>query len=243
MLANFYNGNMAFNGGKLEAVYNSKDTKPGQGVMFVEDLEKSVKDDGSSVPWQTDTPIGDWFYRTGQQYKTSTQVIQMLVDIVSKNGNLLLNIVQTPEGDVEPDVLQILDEIGQWTTVNGEGIYGSRPWKVWGEKPAGTPVVEFKRFNNESKTTEAYTAKDIRFTSKGETLYAFCLAAPVEEVKITSLGKKSKYEIKDIASVEMLGSNEKLVWKQEDAALIINKPATLPSGQVQVPAFRIKFKK
>jgi alpha-L-fucosidase len=167
----------------------------------------------------------------------------MLVDIVSKNGNLLLNIVQTPEGDVEPDVLQILDEIGQWTSANGEGIYGSRPWKVWGEKPAGAPAVEFKRFNNESKTTEAYTAKDVRFTSKGETLYVFCLAAPVEEVKIASLGKKSKYEVKDIVSVEMLGSNEKLVWKQDDASLIINKPATLPSGQVQVPAFRIKFKK
>ena len=243
MLANFYNGNFAFNGGKLEAVYNSKDTKPGQGVMFIEDLEKSVKNDGSDMPWQTDTPIGDWFYRVGQKYKTSTQVIQMLVDIVSKNGNLLLNIVQTPEGDVEQDVLKILDEIGEWTTINGEGIYGSRPWKVWGEKPANAPAIEFKRYNNESKTTEAYTAKDIRFTAKGETLYAFCLAAPTEDIKIVSLGKKSKYEVKDIASVEMLGSNEKLIWKHDDAALVITKPATLLSGQVQVPSFRIKFKK
>lgn len=242
MLANFYNGNIAFNGGKLEAVYNSKDTKPGQGVMFVEDLERSVKDDGSPVPWQTDTSIGDWFYRTGQRYKTSTSVIQMLVDIVSKNGNLLLNIVQTPEGDLEPDVLKILDEIGEWTEVNGEGIYGSRPWKVWGEEPANAPVVAFNRFNNERRVADAYTAKDIRFTAKGDTLYAFCLAAPKEELKIASLGKKSKYEVKDIASVEMLGSNEKVVWKQEDGALIIGKLATLPSGQVQVPAFRIEFK-
>jgi alpha-L-fucosidase len=241
MLANFYNGNIANNGGKLQAVYNSKDTKPGQGVMFVEDLERSVKDEGSPVPWQTDTSIGDWFYRTGQKYKTSTQIIQMLVDIVSKNGNLLLNIVQTPEGDLEPDVLKILDEIGEWTTVNGEGIYGSRPWKIWGEKPADAPVIEFNRYNTERRISEAYSAKDIRFTSKGDTLYAFCLAAPSKEIKIASLGKKSKYEVKDIVSVEMVGSNEKIAWKQEEAALVIGKLKTLPSGQVQIPAFRIKF--
>jgi alpha-L-fucosidase len=243
MLANFYNGNIENNGGKLEAVYNSKDTKPGQGVMFVEDLERSVKDDGSPVPWQTDTSIGDWFYSTGQSYKTSTQIIQMLVDIVSKNGNLLLNIVQTPEGDLEADVLKILDEIGEWTKVNGEGIYGSRPWKVWGEKPADAPVIAFNRFNNERRISDAYTAGDIRFTTKGDTIYAFCLAAPNKELKIASLGKKSKYEVKDILSVEMVGSDEKIVWKQEDTALIIGKLKTHPSGTVQVPAFRIEFKK
>ncbi|MGA1978811.1 MAG: alpha-L-fucosidase [Bacteroidales bacterium] len=242
MLANYYNGNIAFNGGNLEAVFNSKDTKPGQGVMFVEDLERSVKDNGSPVPWQTDTSIGDWFYRTGQKYKTSTQIIQMLVDIVSKNGNLLLNIVQTPEGDLEPDVLKILDEIGEWMAVNGEGIYGSRPWKIWGEKPINEPSVPFDGYNNEGRTSESYSARDIRFTTKGDTLYAFCLAAPTEAIKIASLGGKSNYKVKDIVSVEMVGSSEKIIWKQEDSALVINKPATIPSGDVQVPAFRIKFK-
>jgi len=241
MLANFYNGNIASNGGKLEAVYNSKDTKPGQGVMFVEDLERSVKEGGSPVPWQTDTSIGDWFYRTGQNYKTSTQIIQMLVDIVSKNGNLLLNIVQTPEGDLEPDVIKILEEMGEWTSVNGEGIYGSRPWKIWGEKPADAPVIEFNRFNTERRIAEAYTAKDIRFTTKGDALYAFCLGFPVEELKIASLGKKSKYEVKDIVSVEMLGSDEKIVWKQDDNALVISKLKTPSAGLVKVPAFKIKF--
>jgi Alpha-L-fucosidase len=242
MLANFYNGNIVANDGRLEAVYNSKDTKPGQGVMFVEDLERSVKDEGSAVPWQTDTSIGDWFYREGQRYKTSTQIIQMLVDIVSKNGNLLLNIVQTPEGELEPDILKILDEIGEWTAVYGEGIYGSRPWKTWGEKPADTPVVEFNRFNNERRISVAYAARDIRFTTKGDTLYAFCLDAPAEDLKIASLGKRSKYEVKDIASVEMVGSTEQIKWKQDDDALIISKPLNFPAGAVQVPAFRIKFK-
>src|SRR5476651_103617 len=213
MLANFYNGNMAANGGKLEAVYNSKDTKPGQGVMFVEDLERSVKDGGSPVPWQTDTSIGDWFFRTGQKYKNSTEIIQMLVDIVSKNGNLLLNIVQTPEGDLEPEVLNTLDQLAAWTAANGEGIYGSRPWKVWGEKPADKPEVKFERFNNETKNQ--YSAKDIRFTTKGNAVYAYCLGAPVDDIAIISLGKKSQYQVGAIASIKLMGSAEKLTWKQE----------------------------
>ena len=131
LISHYYNQDIAKNNGKLEAVYNCK--QPSEG-MWVEDLERGVKDTVSQYPWQTDTSIGDWFYRTGQKYKTSTEVIQMLVDIVSKNGNLLLNVVQTPEGDLEPDMLKILDEIGIWTSANGEGIYGSRPWKIYGEK-------------------------------------------------------------------------------------------------------------
>lgn len=90
-------------------------------------------EDISEYPWQTDTSIGDWFYSEGQKYKTATEIIQMLVDIVSKNGNLLLNVVQTPEGDLEEDVIAILKGIGRWMKVNGEAIYGTRPFKVYGE--------------------------------------------------------------------------------------------------------------
>ncbi|MCK7532308.1 MAG: alpha-L-fucosidase [Marinilabiliales bacterium] len=117
----------------------------------------------ATYPWQTDTSIGDWYYRTGQKYKTANEVIQMLVDIVSKNGNLLINVVQTPEGDLEPDMLQILEEIGVWTAANGEGIYGSRPWKTYGEKSAGAKAV--KNREGSMKTTK-FNSKDIRFTSQ-----------------------------------------------------------------------------
>lgn len=236
MLANFYNGNIQHNKGKLEAIYNAKDGD--SGGMYVEDLERSVKDKGSDVPWQTDTSIGDWFYRVGQKYKTSTEVIQMLVDIVSKNGNLLLNVVQTPEGDLEADVIQILEEIAAWTAVNGEAIYGTRPWKVWGEKPADQPEVKFEKYNNEVKVK--YSAKDIRFTTKGKALYAFTLGAPTEDIKINALGKKSPYDVKNIASIKLLGSNEKLAWSQGDDALLITKPQKVPA--LQVVAFRIDFK-
>ena len=131
MLANFYNGNLAFNKGQLDAVYTCKQPSGG---LWVQDLERGVQDSISPFPWQTDTSIGDWFYRDGQEYKSSTDVLRMLVDIVSKNGNLLINIVQTPEGNLEPDLLKTLDEMSRWIAVNGEGIYNSRPWVKFGER-------------------------------------------------------------------------------------------------------------
>lgn len=237
MLANLYNGNIKHNGGKLQAIYNAKDGD--SRGMYVEDLERSVKDTGNRVPWQTDTSIGDWFYREGQKNKTATEILQMLVDIVSKNGNLLLNIVQTPEGDIDPEILNTLEEIAAWTQVNGEGIYGSRPWKIWGEKPADAPVVTFEKYNNEGKVK--YSAGDIRFTVKENTLYAFALGIPTSDLKIKSLGKKSRYAVKEIASVKLLGSKEKIQWKQLDNELIITQPSDLPAWQVI--GFRIEFKK
>ena len=234
LISHYYNQDIAKNNGKLEAVYNCK--QPSEG-MWVEDLERGVKDTVSQYPWQTDTSIGDWFYRTGQKYKTSTEVIQMLVDIVSKNGNLLLNVVQTPEGDLEPDMLKILDEIGIWTSANGEGIYGSRPWKIYGEKPVDKPAKKLGRFDE----NYGYSSKDIRFTTKGNTLYAYCLGKPEEDIIIRSLGKSHKEANNKIASVSMVGSKEKISWKQTEESLVIKKPADLPSWQVI--GFKIEFRK
>ena len=236
MLAHYYNQDIAKNGGNLEAVYTCKQASDG---MWVQDLERGVQDSISPFPWQTDTSIGDWFYRTGQKYKSSTEVVQMLVDIVSKNGNLLINIVQTPEGDLEPDVMKIVEEIGMWTTVNGEGIYGTRPWKVYGEKPAAESVVKSGNFNEDKLK---YTEQDIRFTTKGDTLYAFCLGEPKQDILINSLGKDSKFSDKKIASVSLLGSNEKLQWKQGKNSLLIKNSFKIPVRAVPVTAFKIVMK-
>ncbi len=238
MLAHYYNQDIAKNGGKLNAVYTCK-MRPSNG-KWVQDVERGVLDSISPFPWQTDTSIGDWYYRTGQKYRTGLEVIQMLVDIVSKNGNLLINVVQTPEGDLEPDVLAILDVIGKWTPANGEGIYGTRPWKVYGEGPA-TLKNQLKGQFGGLSDVRPYEASDIRFTTKGETLYAFCMSAPASDILITSLGKTSKLNSKAVASVKMLGSNEKLAWKQEAGALVITKPSKLPEWQVVT--FKIEFKK
>ena len=237
MLAHYYNQDKAKNGGKLEAVYTCKHVSKG---LWVQDVERGALDSISPYPWQTDTSIGDWYYRTGQKYMTGTEVIQMLVDIVSKNGNLLINVVQTPEGDLEPDVMAILDVIGKWTPANGEGIYGTRPWKVYGEGPS-TQKNQAKGQFGGVKDVRPYEASDIRFTTKGETLYAFCMNTPTGDIKITSLGKSSELTGKAVASVKMLGSNEKLTWKQEAGALVITKPSKLPEWQVIT--FKIEFKK
>ena len=238
MLAHFYNQDIAKNGGKLEAVYTCK-MRPSDG-KWVRDIERGVNDSISPYPWQTDTSIGDWFYRTGQKYRTGTEVIQMLVDIVSKNGNLLINVVQTPEGDLEPDVLAILDDIGKWTPANGVGIYGSRPWKIFGEGPLTNTKQKKGQFGGLSDS-QAFSSTDIRFTTKGGKLYAYCMGNPTEDIKISSLGKNSKLNDKAIASIKMLGSTEKIKFNQQPDALVITKPATLPDWKVI--GFEITFKK
>ena len=238
MLAHYYNQGIANNSSKTEVVYTCK-LRDSNG-RWVQDLERGAMDSISPYPWQTDTSIGDWYYRTGQKYMTGTQVIQMLIDIVSKNGNLLLNVVQTPEGDLEPDVLSILAEIALWIPANGEGIYGTRPWKIYGEGPSSVKKQEKGRFGG-VKDVRPYEASDIRFTTKGETLYAFCMGKPTADIKITSLGKTSKLNEKAIASVKILGSKEKLTWKQEADALVISKPSKLPEWPVVT--IKVDFKK
>lgn len=236
MLAHFYNQDIEKNNGKIEAVYTCKHlVSEGR---WVRDIERGAMDTVSIDPWQTDTSIGDWYYRTGQKYMTGTQVIQMLVDIVSKNGNLLLNVVQTPEGDLEQDVLDILEEIASWIAVNGEGIYETRPWKVYGEGPS-MKKQEKGRFGG-VRDVRPYQQADIRFTSKGNTLYAFVMEKPTEDIKITSLGKKTWTEPVRVRSVKMPGSDEKLRWKQEENALVITLPARLPEWKVV--CFRIELK-
>lgn len=228
MLSHFYNQNIIKNAGKLEAVYTCKHlVSEGR---WVRDIERGAMDSISDDPWQTDTSIGDWYYRTGQKYMTGTEVIQMLVDIVSKNGNLLLNVVQTPEGDLEPDVLNILEEIARWTPVNGEGIYGTRPWKVFGEGPS-MKNQEKGRFGG-VRDVRPYEAEDIRFTMKDHNVYAFCMGKPQGDIRIASFGRTSALNDHKIRSVSILGSQEKLKWEQTDDALIITKPDKLPDWNV-----------
>jgi len=236
MLAHYYNQEIIKNNGNLECVYTCKHLE--SRGRWVRDIERGAMDSISVDPWQTDTSIGDWYYRTGQKYMTGTEVIQMLVDIVSKNGNLLLNVVQTPEGDLEQDVLDILEEIAKWTPVNGEGIYGTRPWKVYGEGPS-INNQEKGRFGG-VKDVRPYMSTDIRFTTKDNDLFAYCMDSPTDDIRISSLGRNSNLIDSKVKSVKMLGSDEKLKWKQEPDALIIHKPAKLPDWKVI--GFQVSFR-
>jgi alpha-L-fucosidase len=137
-------------------------------------------------------------------------------------------------------VLHIVDGIAAWTSINGEGIYSSRPWKVFGENPANVPVVKSGNFN-ENKVK--YSAQYIRFTTKGDTLYAFCPGKPADDIRIVSLGSSSKLNDYGIASVSLVGSDERLPWKQKKDALVIRKPDRLPPIQVHIVGFRVEVKK
>jgi alpha-L-fucosidase len=233
LIAHFYNQDATRNNGVPEVVYTCKQFSAGK---WVEDVERGVKDSLSPYPWQTDTSIGDWYYRTGQKYKDANEVVQMLVDIVSKNGNLLLNVVQTPEGDIEPDMLKILNDIAMWTEANGEGIYGTRPWKVYGEGGSGKKTEKRARFDENYSLGPA----DIRFTTKNGILYVYCLGVPGGDIKIKSLGKDSGLCDQPVMKVTMLGGSS-VKWSQGKESLIIRKPVKLPSWNVL--GFKVEFKK
>ena len=166
-----------------------------------------------------------WGFTEGQDYKTATALVGYLVDIVSKNGALLLNIGPRLDGNIPDDDAQRLLDIGHWLGTNGEAIYDSRPWKVYGEGP--TQVIG-GTFNDTKR--EAFCARDIRFTTRGETLYATLLGWPTNkgETLIQSLGTDLRLYGGDIERVEMLGHNESLKWSRTSSGLKVKLPDQQP---------------
>ena len=172
--------------------------------------------------WQTDTSLsnGSWGYIENDTYKTPEFVIHQLIDVVSKNGNLLMNVGPRPDGTIPEPAQQVLREVGGWLKVNGEAIYGTRPWKVFGEGP--TQVVEGYFHDTDTKP---YTAEDFRFTRKGSSLYAIELGWPTGgPIIVHSLGSTANRDQK-IQSVTMLGSDAKVDWQAQADGLHIVPPA------------------
>ncbi len=219
MIAHFYNADAARHEGKPQVVYTCKQESKG---MWIDDLERGVMPGIRPTPWQTDTSIGDWYYNKNWKYRGTDWVIHMLVDIVSKNGNLLINVVQRPDGSLDPEAEQILAQMADWIAINGEAIYGTRPWLIHGEGPVRTEGGQFKE-------DFAYSAKDVRFTTKGDgTLYAFVMGWPAEgQVTIRSLAKRPGVtgEIRD---VKLLGHEGVIKWTHDNNGLTIQLPAAKP---------------
>jgi alpha-L-fucosidase len=159
--AYFYNTNVARNGGKLDAVITTKGLNPQQRQAIVLDVERGVTNGGESIPWQTDTCIGSWHYERRvfdqHKYKTAKQVVQMLIDIVSKNGNLMLNIPLRGNGTIDEDEHKVLEDLTAWIAPNGEAIYGTRPWEIYGEGPSATTAPTKGRFGG-ARDVRPYTA-------------------------------------------------------------------------------------
>jgi alpha-L-fucosidase len=231
--AYFYNTNLARHGGKLEAVMTGKRLNAEQRRALVWDVERGVASGGETLPWQTDTCIGSWHYerRVFEQhrYKTAGQVVQMLIDIVSKNGNLMLNIPLRGDGTPDEDEVKIVESIGEWMGPNGEGIYGTRPWKVYGEGPSTVASNQARGQFGGSRDVRPYTAEDFRFTVKGDIVYAFMMGWPESgKATIKSLAQGSENFPKEVARVELLGSGP-LTFSRETSGLVVNLPEKKPN--------------
>ena len=237
--AHYYNSALQWHG-KADVVINGKKLAPEQRPALVEDIERGIATEIRPSPWQTDTCIGGWHYDrrlfTEHKYKTVAQLVPSLIDIVSKNGNLMLSIPVRGDGSIDGDEIAFLDGLTAWMDANGEGIFGSRPWTRFGEGPSTAQPAKAGRFGGaDADQRRAFTGADLRFTRKGDALYAFLLAWPENgEAVVTSLAAGGPAG--RAARVELLGRGQ-VSFTQDGAGLRAKLPESRPAG----PAYALKI--
>ena len=225
LTAHLYNKSMARNGGRNEVVVTGKVLKEWHKKALMWDVERGTPDRIQPQAWQTCTCIGSWHYDKRRffdgTYKTAQAVIQTLVDVVSKNGNLLLSVPVKGDGTIDSLEYKVVCEVGTWLKANGESIYGTRPWVIFGEGPAvDSPQPLKDQGFNEGKVT--FTSADIRYVRKGKTLYATTLCAPQPSSMVTLKA------VKKARRVSLLGHG-KVAFRQTKHGLSVTLPATLPN--------------
>lgn len=200
------------------------------------DVERGKLDSLRLLPWQTDTSVSvhSWGYVKNDEYRDAHSLIGEMVDVVSKNGNFLLNVGPKADGTIPEQARRILLEIGAWMDVNGEAIYGSRPFLMFGEGPT---TVKSSALNTDK---QEFTPQDIRFTTHGAALYAIALGWPANgEILIHTLFHDTPYLASPICDVKLLGSNAVLKWEQTTDGLHLHLPAQKPQADEGSYVFRI----
>lgn len=240
--AHFYNHNMATHDGKLEAVLNGKILDDEQRKALVWDVERGAPNQIIADKWQTCTCLGGWHYDRSyydnDRYKSAADVVKLLIDVVSKNGNLLLSVPLRADGTFDDKEEKILMEFGDWMNINKEAIYDTQPWKVFGEGPiANSDIAINAQGFNEGSYTNA-TAQEIRFTQKGEVLYVTALAWPKDkQVVVKSLSQGNDLYPGKISQVELLGYGT-VDFNRTAEGLVINLPDK-PLNRI-APVFKVE---
>lgn len=228
----YYNTSLKY--GDHVGVINFKDyaMQEHSGVL---DIERGQLGNLRPLPWQTDTSVSNksWGYIKDDTFKSPEFIVHQLIDIVSKNGNLLLNIGPRSDGTIPEEVQQVLLQVGSWLSVNGEAIYGTRPWRIYGEGPTKVAAGSFH-----DTDTMKYTPEDFRFTTKGDVLYVIGLAWPANgEAVIHSLAPTAGGE--PLQSVALLGSDANLQFEERPDGLHLHLPAQASAKFAY--ALRLKF--
>jgi alpha-L-fucosidase len=234
LAAHMYNRSIATKG-KLEAVVNGKILNEQQRRSMVWDIERGQSNRIEELPWQTCTCIGSWHYDRrvydNRAYKSAKSVLHTLIDVVSKNGNLLLSVPVRGDGTIDSRERAIVEEVGRWMAKNGEAIYDTRPWAVFGEGPvmeeAAAPMSGAGF--NEGKG-KPFSAADIRFTAKDDAVYAFVMGWPQDgKLTIKSLRSATPHLTRRIARVELVSSGRPLAFRQSADGLHVTLPAHQPA--------------
>ena len=202
--------------GENRAIYTNKDRRPEIYKIGILDIEKSQLPGIMPDPWQTDTCIGNWFYDVRQEFKKPGHVIEMLVDIIAKNGTMLLNMLQKPDGTIDDETRFLLKELAKWFEICGDAVYGTRPYRVPGE---GASQVKIEGF---TEVEVDWQPGDFRFVTKGDKIYAFVMCPPETGVAVI---KSLKEKVK---SVRLMGAGE-VPFEQTYEALAVKLPDDLPT--------------
>lgn len=250
----FYNNDLKKHG-KINAVIAGK--IPGD-PGIVNDVEQGVELEIYPEPWQSICSYTHWFYKKDDPSRhNSRSTIELLIDVVSKNGNFMLNVELLPDGTIPPEHKAIMDDFGAWLKLNSEAIYASKPWKVYGDnfysdlsdtKSANSNLAntdqvaekakKSKQFNNRTKDSQPYGHDEVRFTTKEDVLYVFVLNPKEGEIELSALGLKSENHPKAIQTIKMIGSDEDINFKQDNNKLVLNVPAKRPNKYAAV--FEVK---